>query len=411
MSSAALNFNTPSGPLDPNTPGLVAWFTLDRDPDDAKVLYGFNMSPSYGPGRARAEFPSCVTPGAPTASGNIYVLPPAGFKVKSAPSRAYVGQPEWGNVELEPSVPPFPSRLDAISVKVPFQGVYVNSHAFGATYQATYGGNGQIPYYAAALQDFWAAGDGIQVLDQLKDWPFVMLYCRPGGPGYNEDGQPYGDDQIIPAFDCWGNMDVYKQIADTIIERGQKPCYILWGEGQEGYQWIKDNLVSWVEQMREGYDRLRFGPVIVGFDGVWPGSWSVVQMKEMIPRMRSVLGPDAYLGFFFAADYLWVENDQDYTKDWMDGLDIVFTSNGPDSAECPSLANKAGYMVPDPNFSTCQPDQGTHFVLHDNSRGPRVWLEGEWATYQTVRDPDQTWKVPVEAARAQMKILGCKGWG
>lgn len=314
-------------------------------------------------------------------------------------------------IEMEPVSVPFPSRAEAIAVKVPFQGFYVNSHAFGAKYQAVYGGNGQVPFYGAALQDFWAAGDGLQVLDQLSDWSHVMLYCRPGGPGYNEDGQPYGNDQIIPAFDCWGNMGVYKGIADAIIERGQKPAYIVWGEGQEGYQWIKNNFVSWVQQMCEGYDRLRFGPVIIGFDGVWPASWSVDQMKEMIQWMRSVLGPDAFLGFFFAADYLWVEDENDYSKDWMDGLDIVFTSNGPDSAECPSLANKACYMVPSPTFSTCVPDHKGPFIFHDSSRGPRVWLEGEYATYQTVRDPNQTWKAFCETARLQSAALGCKGWG
>lgn len=399
----ALNCNITPG-FTPAMASVLAW----SPPGGINIPVALRFDPA-NPARCQIVFADDET----ATGGSTLTVWAAGAQAFSAPATIppLVGNYEGPSIELKAGIPPFPQRLDAISVKVPFQGFYVNSNAFGAKYQAVYGGNGQVPFYAAALQDFWAAGDGLQVLDQLKDWSHVMLYCRPGGPGYNEDGQPYGNDQIIPAFDCWGNMGVYKQIADTIISRNQKPAYIVWGEGQDGYQWIKDNFVSWCAQMREGYDRLRFGPVIVGFDGVWPASWSVDQMKEMIPWMRSVLGNDAYLGFFFAGDYLWVEDRNDYTKDWMDGLDIVFTSNGPDSAECPSLANKARYMIPSPDFSTCQPDQGGSFIFHECSRGPRVWLEGEWATFQTVRDPNQTWKVPVEQARARMQTLGCLGWG
>jgi hypothetical protein len=420
----ALTLTTPNGPLPVQT-GIVAYFVLDLNP--LGPIVAFIMDASFGAGRARATFPDGIPQDQNLSSGTIVPCVP-GMKVQSwAPTnpfpngRAWVGYSpaEWGSVELEPSVPPFPSRLDAISVKIPFQGFYVNSNAFSAKYQAQYGGNGQIPFFGAALADFWAAGDGPQVLDQicLPNAPFthVCHFCSLGGAGYDEPKQPYGNDQIIPDFDCWSNMAVYLEIADAIIAKGAKPCYFLDGEGSP--DWLQANFQSWVDQMRQGYDRLRYGPVIVAFDGVWPDSWSVDQMKQMIPWMRGILGNDAYLGFFFAngpgdsGPYLWVENEQDYTQPWMDGLDIVFTSTGTGAADCPSLANKAQYMVPSPNFSSCQPDQSSPFVFFDCSRGPRVWLLGEYATYQTVRDPNQAWKSICETARERCKALGCLGWG
>src|SRR5262249_25052354 len=151
--------------------------------------------------------------------------------------------------------------------------------------------------------------------------------------------------------------------------------------------------------------------VLIAFDNVWPDGrgWTVDVMKEMIPWLRGILGDTGYLGFFFARDYLWVEDQSDYTKAWMDGLDLVFTSNGPDSAECPSIPNKRKYMLRDPQFAAagCFPDQGGHFLFDDCSRGSRVWLEGEYATRQTVFDPNQAWKPFVDARRACCIALGC----
>lgn len=312
---------------------------------------------------------------------------------------------------------PFPSRADAIAIRTHFQGLWVESKAYSAQYAADYGGTGPIPYFGAALTDFAAAGDLDQICDQLlaAGDRHAMCYLRPGGPGYNEPGQPYGNDQLIPAADMWGANGelmtaVYLPIVDRVIAKGLLPIFVLWGEGQEGLQWIRDHFAFIVQTLG---DRIKRGPVLVAFDGVWPAAWSVDDMQTMIPWMRSVLGPDGFLGFFFAADYLWVEDQQDYTKPWMDGLDIVFTSNGTDSATCPSLANKAGYMLPIPNFAAanCFPDQGWHFLFEDCSRGPRVWLEGEYATYQTVRDPWQTWKPFCDQARARCINLGCTAWG
>lgn len=399
-------------------PNAVAIFNLDLEPDGSKTNYSANMDPSFGAGRARFEFgaSSNIIPGPGTASGNIYILPIPGYKVISAPSRAYVGQPEWGIVELEPSVPPFKDRLTILNAKIPFQGFYVDSNHYGIAYQARYGGKGQIPFFGAALADFMAVGDLDQVLDQMNDFDGVMAFVDTGGPGYNEPGQPYGNDQLIQNFNCWDNFDVYLAMVDNIISRGKIPVYCLDGEGSP--DWIKANLQTFVDRMRVGYDRLKYGVIEVVFDGVWPAAWSVDDMKTMIPWMRSIIGNEAYLSFWFGngpegSPYLYVENESDYSQEWMDGLDGVQFTTGPDQVECPAMVNYMQYMY-GPNlkpFGVCTPDWQGPYILKDCSRGPRVAGIREYMTYQTVRDPNQEYKPIVAAIRQKMIELGFTTFG
>ncbi len=274
----------------------------------------------------------------------------------------------------------------------------------------------QVPYFGAAFADFAIVDGTAGLLDQIQAWgdTHVMHFCGDNDTGYNENGQPYGVDQIVKPCNSWANMPFYIECADAIIARGLKPMYTLDGEG--GPDWLKANFASWVEAMRTGYDRLRFGPVTVAFDGVWPAAWTPQQMMDMIPWMRDVLGPDAYLGFWYGNGpsgnpYLWVNDENDYTQPWCDGLDIVLTTSGPDEALGVSMANKAQYMVRDPNFSEFQPTFHGPFVFHDNSRGPRYWGNVEFLTYQTVRDPNQVYKAPSETQRQQMRTMNvpCAG--
>ncbi len=321
-------------------------------------------------------------------------------------------------MEWKPGIPPFPSRAEACSIQIHFQGSYVDSKAYSAVYQAQYGGPGQVPYFGAAFADF-AIMDGIQqLIDQIVRWgdTHVMHYCGIRPEGYNEAGQPYGADQIVKPVVSWSNMPFYIECADGIIARGLKPMYCLDGEG--GPHWLKANFELWVAQMRAGYDRLRYGPINIVFDGVWPDGdgWTVEAMMEMIPWMRSVIGPDAYLFFWYGngpsgTPYLYVQSENDYNEPWCDGLDGVLTTSGPEEAEGVSMANKAQYMVRNSNFSEFQPSFHGPFIMHDCSRGPRFWGDIEFWTYQTVRDPNQVYKAPSETRRQQMRTMNvpCAG--
>lgn len=337
---------------------------------------------------------------------------------KDSNFRIEVPQGEWyaPPFMMEPSIPAIPSRSEAINVLTPFQGFFVHSKVFSPGYELYYGSTtGGIPFFL--FQDFYAVGDGQQVLDQIKAAGFrhVMIMHTRGGDGYNQANQPYGKDQLIPP----ANQTDYqwREMIDFILKNNMLPMYCIMGEGQEGFHNIKDTFQFQVDNLRNGYDRTQYGPCYVVFDGVWPDNWSVAQMKFMIPFMRNVLGDSGYLGFMFGngpagRPYLWVEDENDYKKDWMDGLDIVGTTNGITEATCPSSANKAAYMIRNPNyFGLCRPEWNIPFIFHDNSRGERAYQVIEWATYQTVRDPMQAWKPIVEANRMQMQQLGYKGWG
>lgn len=309
---------------------------------------------------------------------------------------------------LEASTPAVPSRDEACMIRHPFQGKYFQSLQYSEYYKLYYGSpTGAIPYFGGSYASFYLVGEGPNICKQIKDDGFThnMLNFSHGGTGYNEPGQPYGIDQLIPPGDL--NDDDYLDMCDESINNGMKSFYIIHGEGQDGYQDIKANFARYIELLRTGYDRTEYGPCVVCYDGVWPDSWSVEQMKEMIPFMRSILGDKGYLGFMFGngpagRPYLWVEDEGDYSKSWMDGLDIVLTTSGPDEAEGISLANKAAYMVRNPNFSQFQPSWPHSFIFNDNSRGQRYYGDYEWDTYGTVRDPNQLLKIPVQQARERM---------
>lgn len=320
-------------------------------------------------------------------------------------------------------IPPPPSRDRAIQIREHFQGDWFQSRTYTAAYQAAYPNaiDGAIPYFGASLCDYWIVGDGPQILNQLlkaDDITHVQAFLTMGPPGYNEKGQAYGQDQIVKPSNAWGSdWPSYLAMVDEIIRRGKCPHYVIYAEGDAGYQWTRDNLAEYVQRMQVGYNRLQYGPVSFAFDSVWPDTYSVARMKEAIPFWSSVIRPaGGYLGCWFSGDdresmYLWVEDETDYTKPWMDGLDVVIGTDGPGEADCISMANKARYMVPNPNFDQCKPDQGGSFLLFDNSQGPRCWLNIEYLTRQCTFDPAQTYKQAVLDARQRMKNLNCLGWG
>jgi hypothetical protein len=313
-------------------------------------------------------------------------------------------------------MPKPPTRERACSIRVPFQGFYINSPTYGARYQQIYGGPGQVPFFGGAWDAFAAVGEAQSIVDQHKAAGFTHVFVNwgHGGAGYDEPGQPYGANQLIPP----GNQTPEQFLAsvDVVIDSGLVPVFIVNGEGNNLD--ILATFEGFVATLRTGYDRTAYGPFLVSYDGVWGPSdaWTVDMMTTTIPWMRTIIGPDGYLGFMFANGpagnpYLYVIDEGDYSKPEFDGLDIVFTTTGPPEAEGVSLADKAQYMVRDPNFSEFQPSFHGPFIFHDCSRGPRFYLVGETRTYQTVRDPNQQQKSIVAVERARMVTMNYPGWG
>lgn len=408
--SAQLNQSAPAGSIVTLIPDLFPPIDFTVNPTNAQ-RYDVLVAPPLSGTGADVQ---CLAPGflpcrqrVVAADGNTF---PQGL-----PSE---GAWELRAFNLQPARPAPPVRALACSQRHHFQGGYVNSNRYGAAYQAAYGGPGQIPYFGAAFADFFIVGDGDQVLDQLQGMgdTHVMHYIGHGGPGYNEPGQPYGADQLIQPANCWLDPDVMIAATDSIINRGLLPAFALDGEGSP--EWIEQNFEAFVSRMRAGYDRLAYGPVNVCFDGVWPASWSVADMQRMIPWMRAVLGPTGYLCFWFGNGparnpYLWVIGELDYQQEWCDGLDMVLTTSGVNEADGVSLANKASYMVANPDYSQFQPSAPSPLgcILVPNSRGERYWGDIEWNTYGTVRDPNQVLKPSIDEARARMQAMKIPCWG
>lgn len=320
-------------------------------------------------------------------------------------------------IPMTPAIPAAPSRDEACLIRFPFQGLWIDSPTYSDHYRAFYGSpSGQVPFYGGSTPSFWVKGELPIIVEGITAMGGTHLFApwMHGGTGYNAPNQPYGADQLIPPTDL--DASGHRAFIDDIIRLGLRPVFIQNGEGQWGYQNIRDTFEDFVQQMRDGYDRLAYGPVLVSYDGVWPADWSVEQVKTMIAWMRAVLGPTGYLGMMFGQGpagnaYLWVEHASDWTNPEYDGLDIVYGTGTNDEVQGPSLANKAQYMVRDPNFSEFQPEFPRQFIFQDNSRGRRYWSQGESDIYAAVRDPLQLTKPRIDAARQRQITMNIGSWG
>lgn len=298
-----------------------------------------------------------------------------------------------------------PSRDKIIAVKDSFQGLLLYSPKYSPTY------GGPLPWFTAALPAMNAAGELNNTLGQIK--LAGDTHCQVDLKfNYGEDGQPWGTPQLVPDCDLSGDMTTYRRIFDKVVNVGLIPIAVLPAEGQIGIQWLNDNLVSWVAAMRIGYDRLKYCLIQLGYDGTWPYSWSVQQVKDVLTFVRSVIGQDACLGMMFGNGpagnpYLFVEDEGDYSKPWMQCLDVIMVTTNPDQALCPALVNTAQYML-GPALKpqgACTPQwQGPYLLSPGTPRGPYGWCWREWREYQFVRDPSLS--EAIRAQQAQMESLG-----
>ena len=279
------------------------------------------------------------------------------------------------------SRPPAPSRADAIRIVDSFQGLMIQSKTYGP-----------LPWFAAALGAMDRVGELDSVLDQVI--AAGDTHCQVDLVfNYGERGQPWGTPQLVPDCDLSGDMPTYLRICDRVIQRGLKPIFVVPAEGQDGLNWIYAKFHEFVNALRTGYDRAVYGPVQLGYDGTWPASWSVQQVKDVLVYCRQFLGSQGILAMMFAngpegGPYLYVEDEQDYSKPWMQCLDIVMVSTGPDQAQCPSLVNNATYMIENLTpHDVCTPGHVAPFWLMKpgTPRGPYGWSWREWNEYNFVR--------------------------
>lgn len=292
-----------------------------------------------------------------------------------------------------------PTREAACTVRCSFQGLWMQTQRYGP-----------LPWWPAGLTAFEHELDAI--LDQLL--AAGDTHCQVDLVwDYGEPGQPWGSGRLVPSVDLRHNLPRYRAIVDRVIDRGLSPIFMMPGEGQEGLRWIFDHFRPVVAALREGYDRTAYGPFWFGYDGTWPAAWTVRDMKRVLPFIRSVIGDRAYFGLMFSTGpagnpYLFVEDQGDYAKPWMQAIDIIMASTHPDQVECPALVNSAQYML-GPALrpgGRCTPDwhAPSWLLAPGTPRGPYYWGWIEWNAYEWVRGWVTAEKIAAD--RARMRSVG-----
>lgn len=296
---------------------------------------------------------------------------------------------------VEPSFK-LPTRAQACSLRRHFQGLTVNTS------------RGPLPWFVAGLTS--AAFD--------NERPAILAQLSAAGDthaqvdvtwSYDEPGQPWAG----LGRDLTNDLSTYVSIVRQVIASGMIPVYAITGEGSPA--WIQTNLWRLVAAL--GPQLLQAGPFYVVYDGVWPATWTVANMKQMIPFMRNVIGNDGYLGFMFAngpngSPYVYVESEGDYGQPWMQALDFVMISTGPDQVQCPALVNYMQYLL-GPNLKpqgACTPGwRGPWLMAPGTPRGPYFAGVDEFLEYQFVRG--QVTGAQIAVIQGQMDALGITNHG
>lgn len=297
-----------------------------------------------------------------------------------------------------PPRPSVPTRQQVCEVRHHFQGLTIHSKTYG-----------DLPWFTAALPAMDAVGELQSTLDQLK--AAGDTHCQVDFEfNYGEPGQPWGSPQLVPSRSLTNDLPTYCRIVDAVIARNLKPIFVT-PDGD--IAWLHANLQRVVLALGA---RTAYGPFQLGYDGGWPASWSVADVKALLPWVRSVIGDSAYLAMMFATNggrpYFFVEDEQDFGKPWMQCLDVILQSSGPDQLQCPALVNGAQYML-GPGLTpheTCTPAwHGPWLLAPGTPRGPYFWAWDEWYEYQWVRN--QVPLATIEADRARALSIGMQGHG
>lgn len=303
-------------------------------------------------------------------------------------------------------------RMSILNIQDHFQGLNVYSPYFAALSQEQYG-TPYLRWFSAGLGALMAVGDLETVLDQLIAAGDTHCACDLTF-SYGEPGQQWGTPQLVPDWNMARDVEAWIPLVDRVIERGLIPIFVMPSEAQDGLQWTYDNFQRIVNRMRKDYDRCEYGIFQFGYDGTWPASWSVAQVKAFMPWARSIVGAKAYLSMMFAngpsgSPYLYVEDEGDYSKSWMQAWDCIQLSTGPDQVQCPALVNYGQYML-GPSLrphDTCTPQwSGPWIMAPGTPRGPYVYCFREWAEYQWTHFGGGFTQSSINADRQRIESIG-----
>lgn len=309
---------------------------------------------------------------------------------------------DWWQLQstAKPPLPPIPTRDQVCGIKITFQGLTVNTLAYG-----------MLPWFEAALTSL-SSIDRMAVYDAKRaagDTHCIVALTWQ----YKEEKQPYYD---IPGCDMTENLPRFKMIIEEVVRAGFIPMLFLGGDGQEfnpvgwtyGHDWLYSNLPAIVTAVGELALYCLWLPGWDGVFGNFAATWSRVQIGTFGQLFRSLL-PDGFLGLEFSVGYSHLgEGGFDYAPgEPMSFYDVILSEYdmplGQDSTW--QVTARLVYPYRRPFDQPFRDDPYPPFYLITPSlRGRYYHCAFEFAEYYWVRGMSE---LDVIKARVYLEGLGC----
>lgn len=306
-------------------------------------------------------------------------------------------------IGLELDFPPAPNRDEVLKARIPFQGFRANTSEFGAF--------NSFGVETSVLND----ADLAQHCQDLKDQGFTHAMMCISWRYFERDYQyPVpGRDATSPTQ--WA--DIRRRI-EFIVQRGLKVVFFLAGDGLSapknadgsypyndpqgwtyGYEWLMEwfpKFANYINGSRTAErDLSKYILFFPGFDGVFYG-WSKPETPDLQPmrvinfgRMFRQALPNGYLGIEHTPGNIPVGEGQENwkTNGDMDAFDVLLSEFNKNLREdtCWQIVARFVAIYYRPADQTT-PDSPTYYFIQPSSRGPRVYIRGEFKTYWWVRD-------------------------
>jgi hypothetical protein len=314
---------------------------------------------------------------------------------------------DGGDSSYPPQFPAAPTRAQALSVKLTFQGLTVTLPTYGT-----------IPWFEPAITSLDSASRKIvyDAKHAAGDTHIVMgiswAYMNDGGYSYP-----------VPGKDLTGDLPTYRALVVEAIENGFTPLLFLAGDGESpsgggyndpngwtyGYGWLSAHLPSIVAALKEPFDLTPYCILVPGWDGVMPG-WQPSELDSYLLAARALV-PNGYVGLELASGAVqWGAGAGNYTSPAGQALDVILQEfPGPPTGDqvWQIAARELGPAYVRPADEPAGDDPSPPFYLMGGTaRGPWYAVAFEFDEYRWVRGQ-------VTAAEIQQErvYLGAIGYG
>ena len=310
-------------------------------------------------------------------------------------------------VGLESAVqplPPVPSRERICGVNMTFQGLTVQTQAFGA-----------LPWFEAALTSLSSADRQAVYAAKHKAGDTHCIVALTWN--YDEPNQPYNG----MGRDLTSDLPAFAAIVREVIIAGFTPIVMLGGDGQTfsdvgwtyGYTWLMNNLAAIVKALGELAPYCLFCPGWDGVFGNFAATWQPSQIAAFGQLFRSLL-PAGHLALEFSTGYSHLGGG---SADYMPGapmsyFDVILSEYDQDLHQnsCWQInARLEAHYVRPPDQPAGDDPHPPFYLAAGTLRGPYYHCAFEWDEYPWVRS--QISAAGVQTNRDYLKAQGCAFMG